>query len=159
MIRIPQCYTDSSHRCKFEMKCSPAEFTCDYCFTTISLELFMVCIPCRLHYHEDCWRQEFRTMYETKYDHILNTDIDKYYQEIKDNKNKRIAEGKKIEIKSPSEISPDTSSIPLKGIQIKEQEENLRIKTKGLFTSIIEVKILHYKKNGILRRRFSSLII
>ena len=35
-------------------------------------------------------------MYETKYDHIPNVDLDKYYQKIEDNKLKRIYERKKL---------------------------------------------------------------
>ncbi|KAM7466356.1 hypothetical protein LguiB_013918 [Lonicera macranthoides] len=141
MVRIPQCYTNPSHRCKFEMKCSPADFTCDYCFTTISLELFMVCIICKLHYHEDCWRQEFRTMYENKYDHILDTDIDKYYQEIDTNRLRKIKEGKRKIDECPPKTIPDIQN-PLKGIEIKEQN-NLRISTKESFMSLIEIKILN----------------
>ena len=81
-------------------------------------------------------------MYESKYDHMLNTDFDRYYQEIDSNRLKIIAKGKKLVNECPPEISLDTSPIPLKGIQIKEQD-NLGIWTKRLFTSIIEVKVFH----------------
>ena len=89
---IPRCYFDEKHYCTFEMKCSMKDFRCVECFKTIQTKLFMVCVICQLHYHEDCWRTRFRAIYTNQYDTKIDLDIKTYYQYIDRNISKRLQE-------------------------------------------------------------------